>query len=142
MRCCRISPVRGKLDCRYPSLISGNQVDCPKPDRQRKMGTVQNSSHCDRTLSMAMLTDIFPASAKPITAAPSTFRADKTIRPTLLEQICLAGFLCLEPLPKLSELHPFLRAHLCRHPSLLRLFYHFFWPFIWHYILGLVDLSR
>lgn len=26
------------------------------------MGTVQNSSYCDRTLSMAMLADIFPAS--------------------------------------------------------------------------------
>ena len=32
----------------------------------------------------------------------------------------------------------FLLAHLCRHPSLVRLFYHFFRPFLWYYILGLL----
>lgn len=141
MRCCRISPVRGKVGLPISLAYLGQLNRLPKTI-QRKMATVQNSSHCDRTLSMAMLADIFPASAKPIATALSAFRADKTIRPALLEQIYLAVGLCLEPLPKISEVHPFLLAHLCRHPSLVRLFYHFFRPFIWYYILGLVDLSR
>ena len=32
----------GELDYRYPPFISADQVDCPKPDRQRKMGRVQD----------------------------------------------------------------------------------------------------
>ena len=83
----------------------------------RKMSAVQNSSYRDRTLPMAMLADIFPASAKLITAAPSTFGADKSVWPALLKKILLTGFPCLKSPPELPEADPFLLAHLCRRPS-------------------------
>ena len=46
------------------------------------------------------------------------------------------------PLLELLEAHPFLLAHLPRHPSLVRLYYYSCCPIIRHDILGLVDLSR
>lgn len=106
------------------------------------MGTVQDSPRRNRALTVAVLADIFPASAQPVTARPSAFGADKTIWPALLKQIGLTDFLCLEPLPELLEAHPFLLAHFPRRPSLVRLFYHFCRPIIRHDILGGVDLSR
>jgi len=106
------------------------------------MGTVQDGPRCDQTLAMALFTDVFPASVKLVTASPSTLRADKSIWPTLLKQICLTGFLRLELPPKLLEAHPFLLTHFRSHLPLVRLFYHFHSPFIQYYILRLVDLTR
>lgn len=83
-----------------------------------------------------------PWSVRDTIASSSTFRADETVRPTLFKQIYLARFLRLESLPKLFEANPFLLAHPCRHPSLVRLSYHFFCPIARYYILRLVDLSR
>lgn len=92
--------------------------------------------------SEEVFADIFPASAQLVTTRPPTFRTDETFRPALLKQICLAGFLRLEPLPEFFETDPFLLTHLRRHPSLTRLFYYVYSPIIRYYILGLVDLSR
>jgi len=86
------------------------------------MGTVQDGPRCDRALAMVLFADIFPVSVKLVAACPSTLRADKSIRPTLLKQIFLTGLLCLEPLSKLLEAHPFLLTHFRRHLPLVRLF--------------------
>jgi len=120
----------------------GNQVDRPEPDRQWKMGVVQDGSCCDRALTMALFADIFPASMKLAAAHLSTLRTDKSIQPTLLKQICLTGFLYLEPLPKLFETFPFLLTYFRRHlpagAAILSLLW-FLYPILF---LGLVDLSR
>jgi len=105
------------------------------------MGTVQGCSRCDRALATALFADKSPASVKLAAASASTLWADKSIRPTLLKQICLTSLLCLEPLPNLLEAHPFFLTHFRRRLPLVRRFYHFYRPFIWYYILGLVDLS-
>ena len=103
---------------------------------------MQDSPRRDRALPVAVSADIFPASAQPVAACSAALRADKAIWPALLKQIGLAGLLRLEPLPELFEVHPFLLAHLPRHPSLVRLYYYSCCPIIRHDILGLVDLSR
>ena len=104
------------------------------------MGAVQNRPCRDQALPMTVFADIFPASEQPVTAQPSAFGTDKTIRPSPLKQIRIAGFLRLKLLPELLEAHAFFLAHLHRHPSSLRLFYQFYSPIIRYYILGLVDL--
>ena len=73
------------------------------------MGMMQDSPRRDRVLPVAVLADIFPASAQPVVACSTAFRADKAVWPTLLKQLFLTSFLCLEPLPELLEAHPFCR---------------------------------
>jgi len=142
MRCCRISPIRGRVGLPISLVYLGQPGRLPKTGPSAEDGTVQDGPHCNRTLAMALFADVFPASVKLVTANPSTLRADKSTRPTLLKQVCFAGFLCLKPLPKLLEAHPFLLTHFRRHLPLVRLFYHFHTPFIHYFILRLVDLSQ
>ena len=61
---------------------------------------------------LSILNSIKPPtnSMMPIAATTSTLWANKSIWPTLIKQVCLTGFLCLEPLPKLLETYPFLLA--------------------------------
>ena len=85
-----------------PSLARADIPHRPKPDLDRKMGTVENGSGQDGLLSPTTCTEKQAVSHLPIVVG-STFGANKTIRPPQSHKVVEAVRVGLEPLLKFCE---------------------------------------